>query len=131
MVDYLGDLQLAGDNNGVYRVTLDAYEGEEDDKDVLRVRHSPPDRPFSSLEETEGETCSISETTRASSHSPPPPPMASTDDSHLLYTSVPDPIKLRGVGGTTMFGMNNHFEDDFPAHLVGKVTKELEKHYTQ
>lgn len=128
MVDYLGDLQLAaGDNGRPLRVTLEAWEGDEDNNDGIRIRHSPPERPFSSLEETEdGDSCSLSEVgagVRGPSHSPPPPVNIPSEeyDDHLLYANVPDPIRLRGVGGTTMFGLNNHFEDEFPAHLVGKV----------
>lgn len=42
----------------------------------------------------------------------------------LLVTTVPEPIRLRGVGGSTVFGLNSKFEDEFPSLLTGKVAPE-------
>ena len=75
----------------------------------------------------------------------PAPPLHYLDydvDEHLLHTTVPDPIRIRGVGGTTMsvlfafvlrcskthyvhcrFGLSNRFDEEFPQSLVGKVSR--------
>lgn len=121
MVDYLGELQPAGDNVFGFRPGLDAWERDEDEENPVHGRHSPPERPFSSLDEAdEGDSLTDGAGPRYT-HSPVCISESYVDDDGLLYTTVPDPIRLRGVGGTTMFGLNNHFEDDFPSHLVGKV----------
>lgn len=45
-------------------------------------------------------------------------------DETELRSIVPDPIVLRGVGGTTLFGLNSKFDDQYPSALTGKVAPE-------
>ena len=122
MVDYLGDLQPAGDE---FWGSHQAWLGEELQEERPSVRHSPPDRPFSSLEEEVEDNNDSDTDGPAVGYSRSPASITGIEEQvvedELLYTTVPDPIRLRGVGGTTMFGLNSHFEDEFPSHLVGKV----------
>ncbi len=128
MVDYLDGLQPAGDDGLGF--TPEAWrENDDDDCDerTVRNRYSPPERPFSSLEEIDNShDDSVTDTVASSryTHSPVSDNRIPMEEEYIQHTAtVPDPIKLRGVGGTTMFGLNNHFEDDFPSHLLGKVKR--------
>ena len=99
------DLSPFNENTGLE----EEEEGEEEEEVILGRRHSdlfPPSPPPLS-----------------NSITYPPPLAGSEADPELIFTSVPDPIRLRGVGGTTMFGLNNRFENDFPSYLVGKVSE--------
>ena len=125
MVDFLGDLQPAGDDSFGFTPGLEAWQGDEEEEQSIRNRHSPPARPFSSLEEEMDNEKDDSVTEAGAGPRYTHSPVCISDDymieDSILYATVPDPIRLRGVGGTTMFGLNNHFEDGFPSHLLGKV----------
>lgn len=45
-----------------------------------------------------------------------------TDDS--LFSSVPEPVVIRGAGNMTVFGLSNRFDTDFPSALSAKVAPE-------
>ena len=115
MADFLGEypeLQPAGEELWGLRPTLESWE---EDEEVVGHNRQSPVRRFSPLvERSEDEELTFS--------SSPVNVLEEYNGDDLLYTTVPDPIRLRGVGGTTMFGLNNHFQDEFPSHLVGKVS---------
>ncbi|XP_003390184.1 PREDICTED: cysteine-rich hydrophobic domain-containing protein 2-like [Amphimedon queenslandica] len=120
--------------------TLDPWTPEDVEEDELYKRLGSPVRlglpPFeenTGLEEEErqGEVVLGERSTDL----PPPPPADSItyplhdspvtrSDEQLIFADVPDPVRLRGVGGTTIFGLNNRFDDEFPSYLVGKVAPE-------
>ncbi len=121
MVDYLGDLQPAGDDVLGLRSTLEAWDSDKEEEEATRSRRSPSERPFSSLEEIDDDSSIDTTAPSRYTHSPVCISGEYVEHSNLVYDTIPDPVRLRGVGGTTMFGLNNHFEDDFPSHLMGKV----------
>ncbi|XP_064404980.1 cysteine-rich hydrophobic domain-containing protein 2-like [Halichondria panicea] len=45
-------------------------------------------------------------------------------DETELRSKVPDPVVLRGVGGTTLFGLNNKFDELYPSTLTGRLAPE-------
>eukprot|EP00118_Oscarella_pearsei_P009137 m.50893 g.50893 ORF g.50893 m.50893 type:complete len:100 (+) comp34103_c0_seq3:228-527(+) len=36
-------------------------------------------------------------------------------------STAPEPLRIRGIGNITVFGMTNKFNTDFPTSLTGKV----------
>ncbi|KAI6647213.1 Cysteine-rich hydrophobic domain-containing protein 2-like [Oopsacas minuta] len=54
----------------------------------------------------------------------PLPPLPTDPVSYPQISTVPDPIRLQGVGSTTIFGLNNRFSMDYPTVLNGKVAEE-------
>lgn len=51
-------------------------------------------------------------------------PVVESYDPELLPTTVPPPIRLRGIGATTVFGLSSRIEDTYPAQLSGRVAPE-------
>lgn len=45
-------------------------------------------------------------------------------DYDVANAPVPEPILLKGVGGSTLFGISNYFKDEYPTTLTGKVAPE-------
>ncbi|XP_065839110.1 cysteine-rich hydrophobic domain-containing protein 2-like [Oscarella lobularis] len=43
--------------------------------------------------------------------------------SYVLSTT-PEPLKIRGIGRMTVFGLNNKFNTDYPSSLTGKIASE-------
>eukprot|EP00118_Oscarella_pearsei_P009136 m.50891 g.50891 ORF g.50891 m.50891 type:complete len:165 (+) comp34103_c0_seq2:228-722(+) len=39
-------------------------------------------------------------------------------------STAPEPLRIRGIGNITVFGMTNKFNTDFPTSLTGKVAQE-------
>ena len=54
----------------------------------------------------------------------PVAPLDNYIDMSLIQTTVPDPLRLRGIGGTTVFGVSSRFDDEYPSQLNGKVARE-------
>ena len=130
MADFLGEsgeLEPASDDLWGRVPTLDPWMGGEESKDpedmMERGLHGQylPGMRLSPFDEDDEEIMERQTDSYAGTPTNPVLEDFSSGDDHLLYSNVPEPIRLRGVGGTTMFGLNNRFEDDFPSHLVGKV----------
>jgi hypothetical protein len=135
MADYLADLEEEESTmEDVWTIRdhprLDIWEGNDEimDDEVERGSHSrlSPLARLSPLEEDHHggnyafqDDYSISTGGNGRSHE------YTSDEMMSSYSGpLPDPIRLKGVGGTTLFGLNNRFDDDFPSYLVGKVAPE-------
>ncbi|XP_062513861.1 cysteine-rich hydrophobic domain-containing protein 2-like [Corticium candelabrum] len=46
------------------------------------------------------------------------------DPPHHEISTRPEPLRIRGVGNVTVFGLSNRFNSEFPSLLVGKVASE-------